>query len=157
MRSGRFNACARAAGGGPCLVGSHTEPVAENLVCRVQQNVRMRVDVGPKTDRMAPPLWAVGLPRHCKRQWLALFRTGSRLVRWRQHAAGRRGCHAKQHTCRLQTPDFKMKHILSSLPYAHNMQRQQHAQLFMPWPDSIRSFTASNSGCGVRIRMRQVG
>jgi len=121
------------------LQSTYLGSVADSSSCKVQQYLRMRSDLHPEDYSMAPYLSAVGGWK--QRKHLAQLRLGSH---WLGVETGR--CSGVPHAQRLcqrcnsgEVDDED--HMVFRCP-ALNAQRLQHAHVFSPWPDSLRTFMA---------------
>ena len=118
---------------------AYLSSVADSSSSKVQQYLHMREDVAPEAYDMAAYLRAVGGWRQRKR--LAQLRTGSH---WLEVESGRSGSAQvprDQRICRRCSSgevDDEAHMIFRCSALA--VQRRRHAQLFSPWPSSLRSF-----------------
>lgn len=113
--------------------------VTDSESSKVQQYLRMRHEVVPETYRMAAYLQAVGGWRQRKR--LAQLRTGSH---WLAVESGRReGAALPRHQrvcqrCNSGEVDDEAHMVFRCA--ALSVQRREHASLFTPWPENLRTF-----------------
>jgi hypothetical protein len=121
------------------LQSAYLSSVTDSESSKVQQYLRMRDAVVPETYCMAPYLQAVGGWRQRKR--LAQLRTGSH---WLAVESGRRAGVAlprDQRVCqRCNSGEVDDEAHMVFRCAALSMQRRQHASLFTPWPENLRSF-----------------
>ena len=122
------------------LQSAYLSSVNDSESSKVQQYLRMRDAVLPETYCMAPYLRAVGGWRQRKR--LAQLRTGSH---WLAVESGRRVGSAEvprdQRVCqRCNSGEVDDEAHMVFRCAALSGLRREHASLFAPWPDSLRSF-----------------
>ena len=123
------------------LQSAYLASVTDSSSSKVQQYLRMRAPPSPEDYEMAAYLTAVGGWKQRKR--LAQLRTGSH---WLAVETGRSGPGAVPRSerfcqrCHSGEVDDEEHMILRCT--AHTAQRMQHASIFTPWPDSLRSFMA---------------
>ena len=99
----------------------------------------MRQDVNPDTYSMAPYLRAVGGWRQRKR--LAQLRTGSHWLGVESGRSGSARVPRDQRICqRCSSGEVDGEGHMNFWCSALSAQRRRHAQLFSPWPGSLRSF-----------------
>jgi hypothetical protein len=122
------------------LQSAYLESVSDSSSSMVQQYLRMRDDLTPEGYSMAPYLQAVGGWK--QRKHLAQLRVGS--ASWLAVAAGRAtGMPRAERVCqRCQSSEVDDEEHIIFRCSALSAQRLQHAHLFSPWPDSLRSFMA---------------
>ncbi len=127
------------------LQTAYLSSVADSESSKVQQYLRMRDAVVPETYCLASYLRAVGGWRQRKR--LAQLRTGSH---WLAVESGRRAGAAAvprdQRVCqRCNSGEVDDEAHMIFRCAALSGQRREHASLFAPWPDSLRSFMGRTS------------
>ncbi len=121
------------------LQSSYLASVADSSSTKVQQYLRMREAVTPDTYGMAPYLRAVGGWRQRKR--LAQLRTGSHWLGVESGRSGSARVPRDQRICqRCISGEVDDEGHMIFRCSALSAQRRRHAQLFSPWPDSLRSF-----------------
>ena len=121
------------------LQSAYLASVADSSSTKVQQYLRMRDDVVPETYSMATYLRAVGGWRQRKR--LAQLRTGSHWLAVESGRSGPARVPRDQRNCqRCSSGEIVDEGHMIFRCSALSAQRQRHAQLFSPWPDSMRSF-----------------
>ena len=121
------------------LQSAYLSSVTDSESSKVQQYLRMRDAVVPETYCMAPYLKAVGGWRQRKR--LTQLRTGSH---WLAVEAGRREVAAvprDQRLCRrCRSGEVDDEAHMVFRCAALSVLRREHASLFSPWPENLRSF-----------------
>ena len=118
---------------------SYLASVADSSSTKVQQYLRMREDVTPDTYSMAPYLRAVGGWRQRKR--LAQLRTGSHWLGVESGRSGSARVPRDQRICqRCSSGEVDDEGHMIFRCSALSAQRRRHAQMFSPWPGSLRSF-----------------
>jgi hypothetical protein len=121
------------------LQSRYLSSITDSESSKVQQYLRMRDGVVPETYCMAPYLKAVGGWR--QRKALSQLRTGSH---WLAVETGRRAGAAvprDQRVCqRCSSGEVDDEAHMVFRCAALSVQRREHASLFTPWPDSLRSF-----------------
>ena len=121
------------------LQATYLASVNDSPLTKVQQYLRMTGELEPASYALAPYLATVGGWK--QRKHMAQLRTGSH---WLAVEKGRRGpvpvprCDRVCQRCRSGEVDDE-EHMIFSCS-AHSALRIQYANLFSPWPDSLRSF-----------------
>ncbi len=121
------------------MQSAYLASVADSSSSKVQQYLRMRDDVVPEKYCMASYLRAVGGWRQRKR--LAQLRTGSHWLGVESGRSGSARVPRDQRICRrCSSGEVDDEAHMIFRCSALSAQRRQHAHLFSPWPDSLRSF-----------------